>query len=99
MNTYPISTESKHSESQLIKTILQNNKYPPQTRSHTKAKQNKNTTPKQKWVTYNGKETRTIARLFKNTNIRIAYKKTQYRTTLNLKNTTQINITIVEYIE
>jgi hypothetical protein len=76
MNTYPISTENKHSESQLIKTILHNNKYPPQTRSHTKAKQNKNMTPKQKWATftYIVKETRTIARLFKNTNIRIAYK-------------------------
>jgi hypothetical protein len=44
MNTYSISTESKHNESQLIKTIL-HNKYPPQIRIHKNPKQTKNTTP------------------------------------------------------
>jgi hypothetical protein len=58
----------------------QQNKYPPHTYLNTRTKQSKNMTPntiqKQKWVTftYIGKETRTITRLFKNTNIRIAYK-------------------------
>jgi hypothetical protein len=80
MNTYPISTENKHNESQFIKTILHNNKYPLQIHIHKKPKQTKNTTPntayKQKWgtFTYNGNETRTITRLFKNTNIRTAYE-------------------------
>jgi hypothetical protein len=37
MNTYSISTESKHNESQLIKTIL-HNIYPPQIRVHKKPK-------------------------------------------------------------
>jgi hypothetical protein len=102
MNTYPISTESKHSELQLIKTVLHNNNYPSQTRSHTKAKQNKKTTPKQKWATftYIGNETRSIARLFKTQIYELRTKqKTQYRTTFNLKNTTQINVIIVEYIK
>jgi hypothetical protein len=43
MNTYPISTESKHRKLQLIKTILQNNKYPSQTCLNSR-KQNKNMT-------------------------------------------------------
>jgi hypothetical protein len=79
MNTYPISTERKHCKLQLIKTILQNNKYPPQTYLNT-TKQSKNIIPntiqKQKLATFTfiGKETITITRLFKNTNIRIAYK-------------------------
>jgi hypothetical protein len=81
MNTYPISPNKKHREQQNINTILKNNKYPQYT--HTKNNNNNNrntnterTTQKTKWATftYIGKETRTITRLFINTNIKIAYK-------------------------
>jgi hypothetical protein len=80
MNTYPISSNNKHQELQHIKTILQDNNYPPHTRLNIRDKQNKNTTTetthKKRWTkfTYVGKETRTIGRLFKNTNIKIAHK-------------------------
>jgi hypothetical protein len=59
-----------------------------------------NTTQKQKWAkfTYIGKETRIITRLFKNTNIRIAYKtKIQYKTTSNTENKIQTEVVKAEY--
>jgi hypothetical protein len=80
MNTYPISKENQNHELQNIKTILQNNNYPPHTYINTKTRMNINTTPsttlKQKWsaFTYTSRETKTITRLFKNNNLRIAYK-------------------------
>jgi hypothetical protein len=40
MNTYPISKENKYHELQHIKTILQNNNYPPQTNLKRKEKYN-----------------------------------------------------------
>jgi hypothetical protein len=43
MNTYPISTENKHKEIQLINTILHSNGYPPQIHIHKK-RQTINTT-------------------------------------------------------
>jgi hypothetical protein len=79
-NTYPISTEYKHKEKQIINTILHNNGYTPQILSRKKRKPT-NTTPDatRKWATftYVGKETRVITKLFKNTNIHIQniYKK------------------------
>jgi hypothetical protein len=63
-----------------MKTILQSNNYPPQTHLNARTNRNKNmpsnTAQIQKWVTftYIRKETRVTTRLFKNTNIRIAYK-------------------------
>jgi hypothetical protein len=80
MSTYSISKENKYHELQHLNTVLQNNNYPPQTHLNTKRKGNKsitlNTTQKQKWATftYIVKEIRITARLFRNTNIRIAYK-------------------------
>jgi hypothetical protein len=64
---------------QLINTILHSNGYPSQTHIHKKRQsknRTSNTSQKQKWITftYIGNETRTITRLFKNTNLRIAYK-------------------------
>jgi hypothetical protein len=93
MNNYPISTESKHNEMQLINTILHGNGYPSQTHIHKKIQfrnTTSNTTQKQKWTTftYIDNETRTITRLFKNTNLRIAYKTTTlYETIFNLRTT------------
>jgi hypothetical protein len=76
-NTYPISTEYKQNETQIINTILHNNGYTTEILKHKKKKQ-KNTIPNEtrKWstFTYVGKETRVITRLFRNTNIHIAYK-------------------------
>jgi hypothetical protein len=45
MNTYPNSEENQNHELQHIKTILQNNNYPPHTYLKTKTKINKITTP------------------------------------------------------
>jgi hypothetical protein len=80
MNTYPISANNKRKEEQQIETILVNNNYPQHIHKN-KRKQNKNTTnntKKKQWVTftYTGKETRTIARLFRNTDVKIAYRTT-----------------------
>jgi hypothetical protein len=56
MNTYPISKEKQNHELQSIKTILQNNNYPPHTYLNTKTRMNRNTTSnttqKQKWATF-----------------------------------------------
>jgi hypothetical protein len=81
LNKYPITRNNKQLELQHINTILQNNNYPPHIDINTKKKHNKNTprnaTQKKEWAifTYVGTETRTITRLFKNTNLRIALKK------------------------
>jgi hypothetical protein len=82
MNTYPISANNKHRELQKIETILMNNNYPQHKYVQQQRKTNKNTTTnttqKKKWTTftYIGKETRTIAKLFRNTNTKIAYRTT-----------------------
>jgi hypothetical protein len=44
MNTYPISTENKHKETQLISTILHNNGYSPQTFIQKKSQQKRKPT-------------------------------------------------------
>jgi hypothetical protein len=80
VNTYPILSNNKNQELQHIQTILKNNNYPSHTYQNIKTKPNTSKTPniiqKQKWATftYIGKETRTITKLVKNTNIIIAYK-------------------------
>jgi hypothetical protein len=74
--------------------------YPPHAYQNIKTKPNMNKTPniipKQKWATftYIGKETRTITKLFKNTNIRTAYKTKKILYSLqpkipNIENTTK----------
>jgi hypothetical protein len=89
-NTYLISPEYKHNETQIINTILHNNGYTPQILSRKKRNPT-NTTPDatRKWATftYVGKETRVITKLFKNTNIHIDYKaKDTLQKHLQLKN-------------
>jgi hypothetical protein len=76
-NTYPITIEHKRNETQIINTILHNNGYTTEILSHKKKKQTNtisNGTRKWETFTYVGKETRVITKLFKNTNLRIAYK-------------------------
>jgi hypothetical protein len=75
--TCPVSTEEKHNETRIINTILHNNGYTAEILSHNKKKPTNtapDATPKWATITYVGKETRAITKLFKNTNLRIAYK-------------------------
>jgi hypothetical protein len=101
LNKYPISTNNKHKETQLINTILHNNGYPPQELAH---KPNKITSPiqQQKWATftYVGNQTRTITRLLRNTGIRIAYNTNNtIQSYLRKKTRTSINTAAVEYMK
>jgi general stress protein 26 len=103
MNTYPIFKENKSREAQYINIILKNNNYQLYTHKHNnKNKENTtNTAQKTKWATftYTGKETRTITRLFKDTNICIAYTTNNtLKKHLKQKRQAQISITGVEYI-
>jgi hypothetical protein len=89
-NTYPIPTKYKHNETQIINTILHNNGYTPQILPRKKRNtQNTTSDTNRKWATftYIGKETRAITKLFKNTNLHIAYKTTNtLQKHLQLKN-------------
>jgi hypothetical protein len=74
MNTYSISKNNKQHELQQIKTILENNKYPPHILKNKKFKnKNKyntiNTTQKPKWdtFTYIGQTGRNFKIRYKNT--------------------------------
>jgi AraC-like DNA-binding protein len=76
-DTYPIPVEYKQEETKIISTIMHNNGYTTQTLTRNKRKQaNATPTETRKWAvfTYMGKETRTITKLFRNTNIHIACK-------------------------
>jgi hypothetical protein len=91
MNKYPVTEETKYKEQQTIKTILENNNYNAQAMyPKKKITQNKEETLKtSKWATftYHGNDTRTITKLFRNTNIRIAYRTTNtIRNHLRIKN-------------
>jgi hypothetical protein len=74
MNTYPISTHNKQQEMQHINKILKNN-YPQNIQKYNN-KKHTHIPQKTKWATftYIGKETRTITKLFKKSNIHIAFK-------------------------
>ena len=85
--TYPLNETNKKKEYNTVKEILLNNKYDTQildkisTRNNTKTTtQNKThttlTQSKTKWATfiYVGRQTKFIIKLFKNTNVNIAYK-------------------------
>jgi hypothetical protein len=76
-NTYITDTESKQQEQHIINHILVNNQYDPATVPKLRSrKQNTelNTQP-QRWAkfTYTGKETRCITKLFKKSDMRIAF--------------------------
>jgi hypothetical protein len=82
MNTYPISVNNKRKEETQIETVLVNNNYPEyiyiRTTKENKTETKQITQKRDKWAmfTYIGKEMRTIAKLFRNTNTKIAYRMT-----------------------
>jgi hypothetical protein len=76
--TYSITKEAKERELNIIKRTLHNNKYKPRQRYPNQHKHKKITDPQQrktKWAafTYNGKETKKIMKLFKETQIKVAF--------------------------
>jgi uncharacterized protein YajQ (UPF0234 family) len=80
VNTYPITKEVKEKELNTIQDTLHNNEYNknlstrhPNQRKHNKNKDRQH--QKTKWVifTYSGKETKKITKLFKETQIKIAF--------------------------
>jgi hypothetical protein len=81
MNTYPIRTEAKNKEKSTIERIIQNNGYNTDIISEKVKQQKQNLEVdtdnlKTKWVTftYNGKNTKKITKLFKDTKLKIAYR-------------------------
>jgi hypothetical protein len=76
MNTYKLTPESKLKERDNIRQILLNNKYSASSlEKFNKEKRIGHDNQKKKWAkfTYIGKETRFITKLFKNTNVKIAF--------------------------
>jgi len=75
-NTYPTTTNSKQKEQHIITQILQNNHYDHDILKKPKYKKhNGEENTKKRWAkfTYTGKETRYITKLFRKSNIGIAY--------------------------
>jgi hypothetical protein len=78
MNAYQLTPDNKEQEKAIINEILIN-KGCQQQIMHPKHKHNPaNTTQKTKWATstYPSPDTRTITKLFRSTNLKIAYKTT-----------------------
>lgn len=79
LHTYPMKKNERNTEMNIIKHILQQNRY--QVNNPLKHKSNKGNTTLQynkqqgKWaaLTYFGKEIRKVATIFKDSNIKIAY--------------------------
>jgi hypothetical protein len=77
LNQYPLTHNNKHSEENIIRTILQNNNYPLNTIQLAQKPPNKyNNIQKRKWATftYFRHQIRTITNLFKNTEVGASYK-------------------------
>jgi hypothetical protein len=81
MSKYPITKENRAKEKQTICNILKNNHYNMQA-IYQKQKTSRNIEEKDRektlWATftYHGNDTLTITKLFKNTNLKIAYRTT-----------------------
>jgi hypothetical protein len=81
LESYQLNNIHYSQEINTIQNILYNNQFPLQTHIRPQRKQHQNTTTTEpqsqnkKWVkfTYIGKETNIITKIFKNTNLRIAY--------------------------
>ena len=76
INTYKLTNEGKIKEEGIINRILVNNEYPPHVCDHNKKQHNNNIPRKDKWTTftYFGPNIRSISKLFRNINIKIAFK-------------------------
>jgi hypothetical protein len=83
-DTYILNDNNKQKENEAICHILCNNKYDTSTLNKCKRtdnkKENETNTQGQKWdkFTYIGKETRTITKLFRDSNIKIAFTTKKY---------------------
>ena len=76
MKTYKLTPESRQKERDNIQQILVNNKYDASSlKKFNKEKKQSQNNQKQTWekFTYVGKETRFITKLFKSTNVEIAF--------------------------
>ena len=78
LQTYRLTPENRVKEKEIVRQILANHKYDPLPiiLEHKRKKQNYNTqTQKRKWArfTYVGKEIRFITKLFKDTNVTVAF--------------------------
>ena len=78
MNSYRLNDYNKHKEQQVIEQIVTNNGYDQSIIKHFKetGQKTNNNSKKESWATftYFGKATKTITKLFKDTQLRIAYK-------------------------
>jgi hypothetical protein len=78
-NTYDLNPTNKQAEIDTIKTILQNNGYDvsilDRLNRPTQNRKQETDNPKRKWAkfTYIGKETRLVTKLFRDTQVKIAY--------------------------
>jgi hypothetical protein len=75
MKTYNLTPENRQKERDNIRQILLNNKYNASIDKFNKGKGQKLDNRRHKWAkfTYTGKETRFITKLFKNTDVKIAF--------------------------
>ena len=76
MRTYKLTPEAQQKGKNTLQHILVNNKYDVSTLNKvSKEKKQKQDTQKEKWAkfTYVRKETRLIARLFENINVKVAF--------------------------
>jgi hypothetical protein len=101
MNTYPLTHTSKGQEQTIIEEILKKNEYQQSIIHHKRINKTHENPPqgtqkiqkeKQKWATftYSGPETITLTNLFRDTNLKIAYKTTNtIQHHLKLRNETQ----------
>jgi hypothetical protein len=77
MNTYELDKDSKEQQKTITKQIMTTNKYETKLLDKLKNPKTRNTERKQtKWATftYNGKETKWITKLFKNSPVSISYR-------------------------
>jgi CMP-2-keto-3-deoxyoctulosonic acid synthetase len=104
LHTYQITRESKQTEENTIKIVLQKNGYSINITTkpipHNQNIQEDPNHHKTKWAifTYCGKEVRQITRLFKDTQLRIAFRTRNILSNILKQHTGPINITIVAYI-
>jgi hypothetical protein len=76
VNTYGLTNENKHKEEEIIAHILENNQYPLHIIYNKQTPSNSNTPQNRKWITftYFGSCTRMISKIFRNTNMKVAFR-------------------------
>jgi len=78
INTYSLDNTEKQAETNIVKQIVNNNKFDTSILNRINGRKTKREKDNQKsrWAkfTYCGKETRMVTKLFKNTNVKVAYR-------------------------